>query len=159
MEQSKSKTQKKQEVERLQKLGVDMIKLSDGQLEQLLLPEVLKKAIIDARSIKSHGAKRRQAQLIGKLMRAADSEAIIAAYNELLAEGKAKTAAFHEAERWRERLLTEGSEALTEFIHHHHPDDIQHLRQLVKKAIDEQQKGKNTGASKTLFRYLRLYIQ
>lgn len=158
MEQFKSKTQKKQEVELLQKLGVEMIKLSDSQLEQLPLPETLKKAIVDARTIKSHGAKRRQAQLIGKLMRAADSELIIARYNDLLAEGKAQTAAFHEAEGWRERLLNEGQEALTEFIHHYRPDDVQRLRQLVKKAAADQEREKKTGAAKALFRYLRLYI-
>ncbi|MFW2572589.1 DUF615 domain-containing protein, partial [Legionella sp. 29fVS95] len=42
-----------------------------------------------------------QAQLIGKLMRAADSEAILAAYETIIAEDSAQTAAFHELEQWR----------------------------------------------------------
>ena len=45
--------------------------------------------------------------------------------------------------------------ALTEFIDIYHPEDVQQLRQLIKKAVDDQQKEKNTGAAKALFRYLR----
>jgi ribosome-associated protein len=36
---------------------------------------------------------------------------------------------------------------------------MQHLRQLIKKAVDDLQKEKNTGAAKALFRYLRSIIQ
>ena len=59
------------------------------------------------KSIKSHGATRRQAQLIGKLMRAADFEAILEAYEAIIEEDSAQTC-FHEVEYWRERLINEG---------------------------------------------------
>ncbi|VEB32312.1 alpha helix protein [Legionella sainthelensi] len=146
---------KKREADFLQKMGVKFIDLSITKLNLLPLPDNLYKAIIDAKSIKSHGAKRRQAQLIGKLMRAADYEEILSVYERMLEEDSAVTASFHEVEHWRERLITEGKEALTEFIEAYHPEDVQHLRQLIKKAVDEQQKDKNLGASKALFRYLR----
>jgi ribosome-associated protein len=67
--QTKSKSQKKREADALQQLGVALVDLRLDQLKQLLLPELLHKAILDAKKITSHGAKRRQAQLIGKLMR------------------------------------------------------------------------------------------
>ena len=155
MEEEKSKSQQKREVEALQKMGVDMTQLSIEQLDQIPLTEGLKKAIIDAKTIRSHGAKRRQAQYIGKLMRAADTEAIIDAYEQLQAENKSQTQHFHEIENWRTRLINEGNAALTEFIELYRPEDIQQLRQLLKKAIDAQKKEKNTGAAKALFRYLR----
>ncbi|HHT0594746.1 TPA: ribosome biogenesis factor YjgA [Legionella anisa] len=159
MDEPVSKSQKKRDADFLQKMGVKLIDLSLSKLELLPLPENLYKAIIDAKSIKSHGAKRRQAQLIGKLMRAADHEEILAAYERLLDEDKAITASFHEVEHWRDRLLNEGKEALTAFIEVYPPEDVQHLRQLIKKAVDDQQKEKNTGAAKALFRYLRASIE
>ncbi|WP_131795622.1 ribosome biogenesis factor YjgA [Fluoribacter gormanii] len=159
MDEPVSKSQKKRDADFLQKMGVKLIDLSLSKLELLPLPENLYKAIIDAKSIRSHGAKRRQAQLIGKLMRAAEHEEILAAYERLLEEDSAVTASFHEIELWRDRLINEGKEALTAFIESYHPEDVQHLRQLIKKAVDDQQKEKNTGAAKALFRYLRSTIE
>lgn len=155
MEEEKSKSQKKREADALQKLGVLLIALSKEKLSTLPLPNNLYQAIIDAKAIKSHGAIRRQAQLIGKLMRAADSDAIYAAYEELVSEEKSQTANFHLVEQWRDRLIKNEPSAVTEFINEHQPEDIQQFRQLVKKAVDEQQHHKSTGASKALFRFLR----
>ena len=77
----------------------------------------------------------------------------------MLAEASATTADFHEVETWRLRLIKEGKDALTEFIATCKPNDVQHLRQLIKKAVDEQHKEQHTGASKALFRYLRSCLQ
>ncbi|KTD69498.1 MULTISPECIES: ribosome biogenesis factor YjgA [Legionella] len=159
MDEPVSKSQKKREADFLQKTGVKFIDLSLAKLDLLPLPENLYKAIVEAKAIKSHGAKRRQAQLIGKLMRAADYEEILAAYERLLEEDSAVTASFHEVELWRDRLINEGKDALTAFIEAYQPEDVQHLRQLIKKAVDDQQKEKNTGAAKALFRYLRSSIE
>lgn len=159
MEEPVSKSQKKRDADILQKTAVQFIDLSMAKIDSLPLTDNLRKAIIDAKSIKSHGAKRRQAQLIGKLMRAADYEAIIAAYEQILDEESAVTASFHEVELWRDRLINEGKDALTEFIDAYQPDELQVLRQLIKKAVDDQLKEKNTGAAKALFRYLRSTIK
>jgi ribosome-associated protein len=159
MDEPVSKSQKKRDADFLQKIGVKFIELSMAKLEALPLTDQLYKAIVDAKSIKSHGAKRRQAQLIGKLMRASDYEVILAAYNQIVEEDSAVTANFHEVELWRDKLITEGKESLTEFIDTYQPEDVQHLRQLVKKALDDRSKEKNTGAATALFRYLRSIIQ
>jgi ribosome-associated protein len=155
MDEQVSKSQKKREAEFLQTIGVKLVDLSMAKLDLLPLPENLYKALIDAKSIKSHGAKKRQAQLIGKLMRSVNCDEILAAYHRLLEEDSSVTASFHEVEVWRDRLINEGNKALTEFIETYHPEEIQQLRQWVKKAIEDQQKEKNTGAAKALFRYLR----
>ncbi|MDI9817971.1 MULTISPECIES: ribosome biogenesis factor YjgA [unclassified Legionella] len=159
MEEPKSKSQKKRDAEALQKIGVKLIDLSMTKLDKLPLPANLRRAVIDAKTIKGHGAIRRQAQLIGKLMRAADGEAIAEAYETVIAEDAAQTVAFHELEQWRERLIDQGKEALTEFINHYQPQDVQQLRQLVKKAADERNTQKNTGAAKALFRFLRTCLR
>ena len=57
-----SKTQKKREVEELQKLGASLIALSPTQLASLELPEQLLAAVREAQRITSHGARRRQVQ-------------------------------------------------------------------------------------------------
>lgn len=158
MDEQISKSQKKRDADFLQKMGVQFIELSQAKLELLPLPINLYKAIVDAKSIKSHGAKRRQAQLIGKLMRSADYEEILAAYEQLLAEDNAIAASFHEVEHWRDLLISNGKEALTSFIESYHPKEVQQLRQLIKKAVDDKQQEKNTGAAKALFRFLRTVI-
>lgn len=159
MDEQVSKSQKKREADFLQRTAVKFIDLSVAKLDLLPLTDNLRKAIVDAKSIKSHGAKRRQAQLIGKFMRAADYEAILAAYEQILEEDSAVTANFHEVEQWRDKLIQDGKDALTEFIDLYQPEDVQQLRQLIKKATDDQIKEKNTGAAKALFRYLRSSIQ
>lgn len=159
MDEPKSKSQKKREADALQKIGVRLIELSLEKLDSLSLPDNLRRAILDAKQLRSHGAMRRQAQLIGKLMRSADSDEIIARYEQLLAEASAKTAEFHEVELWRTRLINDGKDALTEFIAAYPSVDVQQLRQLIKKAVDEQSKEQHLGASKALFRYLRSNLQ
>lgn len=158
MEELKSKSQKKREADALQKLGIKLVELSLTKLDALPLSEALYQAIIAARSLKSHGAIRRQAQLIGKLMRSEDGEAILKAYEQLVAEESAQTANFHEIELWRNRLIHGEKEALTEFIHQYPATESQQLRQLIKKAVAEEQSGLNKGASKALFRFLRSCI-
>lgn len=158
MEEEKSKSQKKRDAHEVQKLGVKLVNLDQSQLETLELSDELKQAILAAKSLKSHGAKRRQAQYIGKLMRDADYEAISTALETIQAFKNAQTAQFHQVENWRTRLISEGRDALTEFIECYKPENIQHLRQLIKKAQLEQSTQKNTGAGKALFRYLRSYL-
>ncbi|STX50046.1 alpha helix protein [Legionella busanensis] len=153
-----SKSQRKREAHALQDIGEELMSLSEAKLAALPLPDNLRQAIIDAKSIKSHGALKRQTQLIGKIMRSVDSETIIAAYAEIKADESAKTAAFHELEQWRDRLIAEGKSALTEFINAYPNADPQSLRQSIKKATDEKLKGQPKGASKALFRLLRSYL-
>ncbi len=159
MDEPKSKSQKKRDADTLQRVGVELVALSLEKLDTLPLTDNLRQAILDAKLLKSHGAVRRQAQLIGKLMRSADSDAILAAYELLLAEGSAQTADFHALEQWRTRLINDGRDALTEFVAAHQQVDVPKLRQLIKKAVDEQKNDQPTGASKALFRYLRSCVE
>ncbi|MCA0402369.1 MAG: DUF615 domain-containing protein [Proteobacteria bacterium] len=158
MDEPISKSQKKRDADALKKLGVKLTQLKLEKLNQLPLDESLYQAILQAKEMKSHGAIKRQAQLIGKLMRASDFEVIIEAYQGLAEEENAQTQTFHLVEVWRERLIVEGKEALTEFINQYPNVDNQQLRQLIKKAVDEKEKGKDLGAYKALFRFLRTII-
>ena len=79
----KSRTQKKNEDRALQRLGEQLVSLPFSQLETMELPEELLTAIEFARKIKSHGARRRQIQYIGALMRHIDPQPIKTALEKL----------------------------------------------------------------------------
>jgi len=155
MEDPKSKSQLKRDAEALKKVGASLIELPTDRLRQLPLSDTLVQAITDAKTLKSHGAKRRQAQWIGKLMREAPHEEIEAILAQWQSEDSGQTADFHAAEQWRERLINEGKTSLTDFMTAFPQTDSQQLRHLVKKAIDDVTHQKNTGAQKALFRFLR----
>ncbi|HLU08014.1 MAG TPA: ribosome biogenesis factor YjgA [Woeseiaceae bacterium] len=110
-----SKSARKREHLALQSLGEKLIPLELSELEQLPLHEPLLQAVVHAKKIRSRSALRRQRQLIGKLMREADAESIEASLQKLGRQDQLSREAFREAERWRDRLVDEGSAAVTEF--------------------------------------------
>jgi ribosome-associated protein len=73
-----SRTARKNASTELQKLGEALLALRAGAFAALPLPELLREAIVEAKRLKSFGAKRRQLQYIGKLMRRLDEESIAA---------------------------------------------------------------------------------
>jgi ribosome-associated protein len=64
-----SKSQRKRDAHALQTLGIQLVALSAAQLARLDLPEALHEAVVAAQRMRAHGARRRQMQSIGKLMR------------------------------------------------------------------------------------------
>jgi ribosome-associated protein len=67
-----SKTQKKQEALSLQALGEQLVTLSSEQLKTIDLSIDMLNAVTLAKSLKKHGARLRQMQYIGTLMRKHD---------------------------------------------------------------------------------------
>ena len=62
----------------LTRLGEEIVALRREQVAALALPEQLAEAVVEARRLTSFGAKRRQAQFIGKLLRKLDEESVAA---------------------------------------------------------------------------------
>lgn len=111
-----SKTARKKHVLALQELGERLIELPGEQLDVIDLDDRLRDAVVSARSIKAHGALRRQKQLIGKLMRSVDPEPIRQALNALTIDDRLARRIFHDAEVWRSRLIDEGDEGLSAYL-------------------------------------------
>jgi ribosome-associated protein len=61
----------------------------------------------------------------------------------------------HRAERWRERLIEPGDEALHEFISEFPQVDRQQLRALIRTARDERAKQAPTRRYRELLRFVR----
>ncbi len=110
-----SKSARKRALLELQELGEQLIPLSDTELDAFALDNRIVEAIRAARSIRSHGALRRQKQLIGKLMRDLDPEPIRTRLTALRADDIAAKRVFATAEKWRDRLLREGTAAVSIF--------------------------------------------
>jgi ribosome-associated protein len=73
-----SRTQRKNASRALTRLGEDLLTLSAERLAALDLPTALRGALAEAERLTSFGAKRRHAQLIGKLMRRLDAATVVA---------------------------------------------------------------------------------
>lgn len=155
----KSKNQQKREAEAAQALGTELVDLPASQfkalIEKLELPEKLHEALAACRSIKAREGRRRQLQFIGKLMRTIETAPIEQKLAELKRGGQIETAQLHHVERWRERLLTEGDEAVSELIQRYPQIDTTQVRQLIANARKETSLQKPPRSARKLFKYLR----
>lgn len=149
-----SRTQRKREVEALQDLGRQLTELGKDQLVRIPLPDDLRKAIQDWQRFTQHGAKRRQLQYIGRLMRKTNPDPIEAGLAEVRGESATAKAHFHSLERWRTRLL-EQPDALTAWLGEYPRSDAQQLRALIRNAAREAATGKPPKSSRELFKVLR----
>lgn len=154
MQDEISKTRRKKEMTELQALGAALVALSDPHLEAVGLDGSLKVAVIEARRLKTHEAKRRQMQYIGRLMRKVDSTPIRERLNAISGHSASAAAAHRRLETWRERLLA-ADEALTEFAATHPGADIQVLRALIRNTRKEQKTARPPRAFRDLFRYIK----
>src|SRR5688572_18221589 len=102
-----SKTKRKRAMLDLQDLGEELTGLNHEQLDELALPELLLEAILEARRLNKFGARRRQLQYIGRLMREVDAQPIREKLDTLRGSSRAHAAWLHKVERWRDRLLTD----------------------------------------------------
>jgi ribosome-associated protein len=82
-----SKSQKKREALTLQAMGEQLVKLSIEQLTSIGLPQDLHAAVVLAKKISKHGARLRQMQYIGALMRKCDPKPVQEAL-ERIKQGK-----------------------------------------------------------------------
>lgn len=114
-----SKSARKREQHALQALGERLIELDQDQLTAIGLDERLFDAVVAAKSMRAHGALRRQKQLIGKLMRQVDPAPIRTAIDQAGTRARLEKKAFREAEKWRDRIIdgdTGEVDAFSEFL-------------------------------------------
>ena len=149
-----SKSSLKREMTALQKLGEALTELSPERLKKIDMPERLRDALQDAQRFTQHGARRRQLQLIGKIMREIDAAPLQAALDEINGVSAAATLRQQRLERLRTQLMED--EAVCTGIARDYPGvDIQQLRQLRRNALKEAEQNKPPRAYRELFRVLR----
>ena len=132
-----SKTKRKQHMDYLQHLGMELVELSKQKLAKIELPDNLIEAIKLSQKITANGATRRQSQYIGKLMRNVDAVYIENKLHELNSDSVKSTKLLHDCEMWRERLIKEDKE-LDVFVNTFAVSDIGQLRGLIRLCRKEQ---------------------
>ena len=156
-EHLKSKTQLKKEADDVQTLGVEIAQLPKQKITSLSLPDDAKEAIIFYQHIKKNSAKRRQAQYIGKILRGLDLSQVNEELNVIKNISKLRIKLEHEAERWREKLITSPA-ALDEFINQYQPD-VSNLNQTLSNARKESLADKKSKNYRNLYRLILESIQ
>jgi len=136
--QYQSKTQKKKKAEELQRLGLKLNHLSVHQLENIEIPENLKRALIEGKSITSNIAGRRHGQFIGALMRDVDPESIHLALLQAEDNNIVESKSAKESRMWTDNLLT-GDQAIMETLLSEFSGlERQRVRQLVRNFKKEK---------------------
>ena len=148
-----SKSQRKRDMLALQVIGESLLPLADDRLQRLPISPELIDAVRLAREIRAHEGRRRQMQLIGRLMREIDADALRAALADETREHRVATAVMHAAERWRERILAD-DQVLSNWFEQY-PETRAAIEPLVPRARRELAEGGPGRAYRELFRKLR----
>lgn len=153
-----SKSQQKRDMHALQDLGETLVELDPRRLADLAaevdLPERLVEAIVAARGITAWGARKRQLQYVGKLMREQDPAPIRARLDRWAQGHDIDVARQRSLERWRERLLAE-PDALDALAEAYPRLDRPRMRSLVARALEERSRDSAPHAYRELFRALK----
>ncbi len=151
-----SKSQLKRESHAIQDLGKRLAALPAEQLARIPLDQPVLEAIALAHRIQNkRGALKRHYQFLGKLLRARDTEAIQAALAEIDNESQHAIQKHHRAERWRDRIIDEGNDAIDAFVDEAGQADRQKLRQLWRNYQHAKTDDKRHQHSRLIYREIR----
>jgi len=149
-----SKSEIKRDAEELKRLGAELVDLGKNSLDKIPLDERLRTEVELAQRIKKEG-RRRQLQLIGKLLRSIDVEPIRVALDKLNNRHNQQVALFHKLEMLRDRLIEQGDEAMSDVIALYPDADRQQLRSMIRNAQKEKAGNKPPKSARQIFQYLR----
>jgi len=150
-----NKTQLKRDMAALFELGEKMSELTVMQLSTLELPENIHKAVIEVAGMPHKGARKRLLKFIAGQLHKIDVEPIVEKLARLENKSAHAVREHHIVERWRDRLMAEGNDALTELLDEYPDADRQHLRQLLRNAQKEAETARPPKSSRLLYRYLK----
>ncbi len=149
-----SRSELKRDMEALQKLGETLVELKPSVLAKFPLDDELRDAISDAKRFEKE-AKRRQMQLIGKMMRSREPEPIQAALDLLNNKHGQQSIALKKMELLRDQIVEQGDTAITSLIDEYPTANKQKLRQLARQAKKEKAAEKPAKAYRELFQYIK----
>ena len=150
-----SKSQRKREAHELLELAKKLISMPESRLNSLPLDSDLREEVGFARSIRAHGARKRQLMTVGKMLRKRDNEALLDAVDNVDQKNRQAHARFHQIEAWRDKLIEDDGQALSELLDQDPAINVQTLRQLIRNAKKEAKLGKPPAAARKLFKLLR----
>ncbi|MDD4906891.1 MAG: ribosome biogenesis factor YjgA [Methylobacter tundripaludum] len=150
-----NKTQIKKDMAVLFALSEEMSELPAGQFKTLELPEIINKAVVEVSGMPHKGARKRLLKFIAGQLNKIDIEPILEKLSRIKNKSAHAVREHHIVERWRDRLIAEGNDALTELLDEQPHADRQLLRQLLRNAQKETEAGKPPKSSRLLYRQLK----
>lgn len=156
----KSKSQLKREMLELQALGEALCALSTEIIKRLPIPEDIRAAALESKSVTKHEARRRHMQYMGRLVRESKQlDELREVMNRLDDKHSGENQKFKRIEKWRDRLVAGEMDLIEEILAEYPNADRQRLRQLARNAASEIKKNKPPKSSRELFRTLRKITQ
>ncbi|MDG6772953.1 ribosome biogenesis factor YjgA [Thiomicrorhabdus sp. ZW0627] len=156
-EEFQSRTQIKKAAQAVTDLGEQIAEMSETDIKKLQLPSEFEQAILLLKTMDKGPAIKRQKLFLGKYLR--QNEPLIVEIKDKLAEIEARTkqqnAHFQQLEKWRDRMVEEGDDALAEFLQKYPQADRQQLRQWIRNAQKEREGNKPPKSARLIFKYLR----
>ena len=154
-----SKSELKRTAHAQQALGERLARLAIRQLKTLELPEALIEAIDELHRLpKSHLARRRQLQFIGKLMRDDINQPAIERQLQALEAPAPSQPKLTPAEIWTEHVLEADASVIESLLHLAPTLDRQKLRQLQRKASKAKENTEQEKIRRQLHTYISDYL-
>ncbi len=150
-----NKTQIKKEMAVLFDLSEELSELSATQVKYLDLPDNIHKAVIEVSGMPHKGARKRLLKFITGQLNKIDLEPVLEKLSRMKNKSAHAVREHHIVERWRDRLIAGGNNALTEFLNEQPDADRQQLRQLLRNVKKETEAGTPPKSSRLLYRYLK----
>ncbi len=154
-----NKTQIKKEIAVLFALGEQMAALSAAHIKSLELPDNIYKAVTEVARMQPTGARKRLLKYVAGQLHKIDASPILEKVARLQNKSAHAVREHHLSEQWRDRLIAEGNDALTDFLDEYPHVDRQQLRQLIRNAQKEAEMAKPPKSSRLLYRYLKSLLQ
>jgi len=156
-EEFESRTQIKKAAQAVVDMGVQLSEMTLNDIKKLSLPAKVEEAVLMLKNMDKGPAIKRQRLYLGKLLR--QNEDYIIEIKDKLAEkelkAKQQNAYFHQLERWRDRMVEEGDDALNEFMEKFAHADRQQLRQWIRNAKKERDTNQTPKSARLIFKYLK----
>jgi ribosome-associated protein len=142
LEERKSKTRLKKEMIELQKLGEQLVTLPAAYLKNAGIPHELLDAVISMKKMNTHGARRRQMQHIGVIMREVDPGQIKRVLGEFGQPRQTPEPVKTDPDGPALVLINGGDEQIEDLLKQCPIADRTRLRQLVRNAKGEASKAR-----------------
>lgn len=149
-----SRSQIKRAFRELKNLGIQLAGLSQGQLRDIPLSADTRAAILATRGMARNSLQRHYRHLSSLLLEE-DVAAIRAAVAGAVQPHASAVESLHEAEGWRDRLLSADESQLAAFAERYPACDRARVRFLVRNAKKERDLDKPPASARQLFRYVR----
>ena len=155
-----SKSEMKREAQRMVDLGKALTELNPNRWAKLPISDLLKHALEENVRLRSHEAKRRHLNYIGKLIWKEDIEAIKEGMDLIDPSSQIYGRNIKQQEMWRERLVND-PEGLNAFIEQFPNVDRQQLRNLTRNAQKEMhaESGDSPYGARTNYKKLFQFIK